>query len=453
VAQNSNEVSPVFFSAFPDQHLDSLENPAYAAEFKSAEGRLLLLPSVSEPYRSNDKPLSDYSISPQLTFFTPIPGSRLVVGGGASAFGVRSQYLSDYQDPDFGSSHYREALRLNAFNTSFIAAYSFGDRGKTSVGIGVDRLSGDGNFLNENVYMSNKYFNGHWENSNARFARTRLTFGFARQFSGGSKLGLYYRQGVSSSDQESQYLQEYKDETRPRITYYTNGKTNISNLSSEVGARFRASLTKRLFYGVEGSYLYERVDSRRESLSRPAVYNRYRYLARRARLGMGLGFAPISRILLDFDVTGGLFNNDRPPEEPTNLSGSFFSFSTSPGSLRSIQGTSISTHAAVQTNLWRGLFLSASSIKTIRKDLFYAYWPTYRYLYTYSDGTPAYEVQYDYRPYKSEYTSQLSNFGLGWKFKPNFVAEYLYSIDHHSQGNAHSFRIRYTFNIGITSEK
>src|SRR5262245_22139581 len=151
VAQNSNEISPVFFSAFPDQHLDSLENPAYAAEFKNAEGRLLLLPSVSKPYRSNDTSLPDYSISPQATFFTPIPGSRLVVGGGASAFGVRSQYLDDSQFLNY-TYHNREVLKLNALNVSFIASYSFGDHGKTSVGIGVDRLSGDGNFLSESSY-------------------------------------------------------------------------------------------------------------------------------------------------------------------------------------------------------------------------------------------------------------------------------------------------------------
>src|SRR5215475_12121612 len=46
---------PAFFSAFPDRHLDCLENPAYAADFKDAEGRLSLLPSVSAPYRSDLK--------------------------------------------------------------------------------------------------------------------------------------------------------------------------------------------------------------------------------------------------------------------------------------------------------------------------------------------------------------------------------------------------------------
>jgi hypothetical protein len=452
VAQNSNEISPIFFSAFPDQHLDSLENPAYAAGFKSAEGRLLLLPSVSELYMK-DLPRSDYSISPQLTFFTPIPGSRLVVGGGASSFGVRSQNLNDYPYPN-NQFRSHEVLKLNALNVSLTAAYSFGDHGKTSVGIGVDRLSGDGKYSSDFTYMVNGLYEGHFEYSKAQFERTRLTFGLTRQFSGGSKLGLYYRQGISSSGQQNNNLREYSDETHPRISSLTYGRTKISNLSSEIGARFRASLTRRLFYGVEGTYLYERVDSRHELLNLPSVPSRYHYLARRARLGGGLGFAPTSRILLNFDVTGGLFNNDRPPQALGNSSENFFSFSLSPGSLRAIHGTSVSAHAAVQTNLWRGLYLSGSSIRTVRGDLRYDPTLTSSYLYTNSDGFPVYESKVSYEPYKIKDVSQLSNFGLGWRFKPNFIAEYLYSMDHNYGGTrSHSLKIRYTFNLGITGEK
>ncbi|HEU0176081.1 MAG TPA: FecR family protein [Blastocatellia bacterium] len=457
MAQNSNEVPPVFFSAFPDQHLDSLENPAYATGFEKAEGRLLLLPSISMPYNyhsddTKDQPLFNYSISPQLTFFTPIPGSRLVVGGGASAFGVRSQDLSDYQFLA-NTGHYREDLRFNASSVSFIAAYSFGDRGKTSVGIGIDRLSGDGSFFSESIYSTNTFYNGYFDNSKARFARTRLTIGLARRFSGGKNLGLYYRHGINTSDQENQSRQEYDSDSLPKTVSFTDGKTNISNVASEIGARFRASLTRRLFYGVEGSYLYERINSRREPLNWTTAFNRYHYLARRARLGAGLGFALTSKILLDFDATGGVFNNGRPPEEPINSSGNFFSYSSSPGSLRSVGGTSISAHAAVQTNLWRGLLLSASSLKTVRRDLFYEQVITYRYLYTFSDGTPAYEPVESYRPNKVTDTNRLTSISIGWKFKPNFITEYLYSYDQRYQGASHSFNIRYTFNLGITGEK
>jgi hypothetical protein len=466
VAQNSNEISPVFFSAFPDQHLDSLENPANAAECKSAEGRLLMLPSLSEPYLSDkERPNYDYSVSPQLTFFTPIPGSRLVVGGGASAFAVRSRNIVDNEYTGH-MSHYLQDLKMNALNVSLIAAYSFGDHGKTGVGIGVDRLMGDGNFLDESKYKSNIFNSGHTEESKARFERTRLTFGFTRRFSDGKKLGLYFRQGITSSYQDGLYVDEYADESHPMTWSITLGKTNVSNLSSEVGARFRAPLTRRLFYGIEGSYLYERINARRESVvgvtlglsARPTSVAKIdvppesvtKYLARRARFGAGLGFALSSKILLDFDVAGGVFNNDRPPQEPINSSFGISSYPSYPGSLRSAEGTFISAHAAAQTNLWRNLLLSASSLTALRRDFHYAEVATYGRS---SNGAPIYEVTYSTYKTVYEYKSWLSNISLGWKFKPNLVAEYLYSTDHRYGDKSHSLRLRYTFNLGITGEK
>src|SRR5262249_39063184 len=166
------------------------------------------------------------------------------------------------------------------------------------------------------------------------------------------------------------------------------------------------------------------------------------------------------KILLDFDVTGGLFNNDQPLQEhissSVSSSVSLFSYSLSPDSSRIIQGTSVSIHAAVQTNLWRNLFLSASGIRTVRKELFYLYLPKYRCLPTSPGGIPACERTggFDlYKP-KGEDRSLLSNIGLGWKFKPNLIAEYLYSIDHSYVGTrSHSLKLRYTFNLGITGEK
>jgi hypothetical protein len=459
VAQNSNEISPVFFSAFPDQHPDSLENPAYATEFKNAEGRLLLLPSISEPYKPYNSngtkklPGFDYSVSPQLTFYAPIPGSRLVVGGSASAFDVKSQELSDLPSPSVPGDGYfdSDVLRFNAFNVSLIAAYSFGDRGGTSAGIGIDKLSGDGTF-SSNFYFKdvngtfssnfdlkdiNRFNIKRLDDSNTRFARTRLTFGLAHRFSESKKIGFYYRHGVNSSDQEYQYQQEYEDKFNPKTSYFTSGKTNISNLSSELGARFRASLTKRLFYGVEGSYLYERINRRRETLNQPIAYNHY--LARRARVGVGLGFALTSKILLNLDIAGGFFNNDRPAEDPINLGGKFIPLSSYARTLRIAQGTSVSVHTAIESNLWRNLFLSFSSLETIRKDLV---------IYNYNVNGNA----YNYGEKVGDFRWQPS-IGLGWKFTPNLVTEYLFSIDDRYLVPSHSLRLRYTFNLGITGEK
>src|SRR5262249_2367623 len=154
-------------------------------------------------------------------------------------------------------------------------------------------------------FESGEYNNKYLSNSTARFARTRLTFGLVHKFSEAKQIGLYYRQGLSSSDQEDLYQSQDKG---PQPTPATSlfGKTNISTVSSELGFRLRAPLTKRLFYGVEGSYLYERTNaswlSSSASLSGPSERSylsaetsamngildqsvtRNRYLARRARL-------------------------------------------------------------------------------------------------------------------------------------------------------------------------
>jgi hypothetical protein len=47
----------------------------------------------------------------------------------------------------------------------------------------------------------------------------------------------------------------------------------------------------------------------------------------------------------------------------------------------------------------------------------------------------------------------LYNAGMGWKFKPNFIAEYLLSADPYERVPSHSIRLRYTFNLGFTNEK
>jgi hypothetical protein len=449
VAQNSKEICPVFFSAFPDPHLDSLENPAYGAEFKIAEGRLLLLPSISAPYHfeenenssSKARPRFDYSASPQLTFFTPIPGSRLVIGISASSYSARLQNLTDFEFSDF-KYYDHQALRLNAFNASLIAAYSFGVRGRTSVGISIDELSGDGSFSSEFRHKTDSFNREYFDNSYAEFARGRMTLGLVHSFSESSKIGLYYRHGFSSSGQENIYNRNQKVGVHPVASHFLSSKTSASTRSSELGVRFRASFTKRLFYGIEGSYLYERIRSRRETPNQPIEHSRYP--ARRARLGGGLGFAITPKILLNFDIAGGLFNNSEPAladglvrlAEDVRASGAnIFASASLSSSPRSSHGEFLSAHAAIQTNLWRNLFLSASSLRTFRSDLL-----------TYSHNGASFR-KYDVSG------AQLSNAGIGWNFKPNFAAEYLFSIDHRYRIPSHSFKLRYTFSLGGADEK
>jgi hypothetical protein len=47
----------------------------------------------------------------------------------------------------------------------------------------------------------------------------------------------------------------------------------------------------------------------------------------------------------------------------------------------------------------------------------------------------------------------LSSLGLGWKFTPNLITEYVYSMDHRYMPPSHSLKLRYTFDLSITGEK
>jgi FecR protein len=458
VTQNTGGDSGIFFSAFPDRHLDSLDNPAYATGFKGAQGRLLLLPSASSPHHvenvsvnggsSNSKglPPFDYDVSPQITFFTPIPDSRLVIGGGISAAHTRRLRVINEEYTNY-LNYNRNSRKLNALNASLIAAYSFGEQGRTSVGIGIDRSSGKEDL--SVVYDSKSTYEDStgFDYSKAYIARTRITLGLTRQLSESMKIGFYYRHSFNLSDQESQVQQDYAraeysyttfDDRYVIVPGYSNfvtGKRDISasSSSSELGFRFRGSLTRKLFYGAQGSFIYERIRSREAVESQteaptliagpPVAYNRY--LGRRANLGAGFGFLLTSKILLNFDLAGSLFNNPRPLRESLILglySSNYFSYAlaSSVYAQNNLRGWTLSPHMAAQATPWRNLILSTSVLKTYQKY---------------------------------NYSTMAVSIGTGWKFNPNLIAEYVTSSQYGDRAPSHAIRLRYTFNLGITNEK
>jgi FecR protein len=451
LVQGSINILPMVFTAFPDLHLDSLENPAYAAEFEDAEGRLTMLPSVSKPdiVDEEENHRLDYSISPQLTFYTPIPGTRLTVGGSVSAMRTRLQNLTDYESSNY-SSYYNDDLRFDASNYSITAAYNLGSSGRTSAGISIDKLSGTGSFFNDYRTKSNDYSDAGLRNSYVQFNRTRLTFGLFHKFSESKKLGVYYRQGIHSSNSTGHYHKDFSGwEHQFESFYYSTppinktifDKTDISTLSSEVGLRYRARMTRRLFYGFEGSYLYERINTRYRIEGQPLT--RDRDLARRVRLGVGTGFILNSKTILSLDFTVGRMNTSKPS---ANI---FIGSILYAGSLAPIstydplyeRGNFLSGHGMIQTNPWRNLFVSASSLSTFYKGVL---------AYTYNNNSFSYSASYTNYLKEKNY---LTNFGIGWRFKPNLIGEYLLSLDHSNRRPSHSLMLRYTFNLNIKGEK
>ncbi|HKX28179.1 MAG TPA: FecR family protein [Blastocatellia bacterium] len=442
--QNSAAPAPTLFTAFMDAHLDSLENPAYASEFTRAKGRLSMLPSISQSDHGeyNEPPGGstsrgfrpfDYTFNSQATFFTPIPNSRFTVGGGVSAIRTNMNSLWSYRYRTLAGENIDEdfdVTSVKAVNVALIAARRFGSQERTSLGIEVERLSGKSYYHNE--YNRNDGGTENQEemvnNSIAQLARTRLTLGFAREFSGGRKLGIYYRYGATSSDQQNHHY--FKSESYSSRFYYDS--TAASSTASEIGIRWRGLITKRLFYGLEASSLFERITGRSRFQRQSGFFGGIRLneqvvendRARLTRFGGGIGLAIRPKTVVGVDVSGG-FSGLTGTRTSAFVSGQEY--------VGKGEGSFFSAHAGMQTTIWRGAFASASFL-TMRRQYSTDF---------YSELTP-----YELSPQKS-----LTKAGAGWRFNPKFLVQYLFSIDHTYRVPNHSVVFRYTFDSRPNNEK
>lgn len=445
--ESEDEALPFLrFLAFPDSHLDSLANPAYAGEFTSAEGRIFLLPSFSGTRGGEDgatffglrapRPV-DYSFSPQTSFFVPLPRWRAVIGGSATF--ARNGFQSFSADegvtlagPPFqpGATGVR-AGSASTTKTDFIGsaifARRFGDEGRTSVGAAVERLTGRGSFLNFTTQADDAGLTTRERlDAITRNTRTRFTLGFAHDFNGGHKLGIVYRYEISSAD----------DRDRAHTlgaTSLTLDSIRATGRASEIGLLLRGPLTRKLFYGVEGTLRFAHAD---ESLRRAAIVDsRERDRLTRGVIGFGLGYALRPRTVLSFDIAGGYSRgNARRFEDAT-------------GNALEEDGRRarfLSLHAGMQTDVWRNLFVGGSFLYLLqsRKDSLTLYPDRFGRRLT-TDGVNAPNGQT-----LDRFGSYYSNFSVGWRFTPNFLAAYVFSTDYGRNPPGHTLLLRYTFNIG-----
>ena len=460
--QTSTSPAPALFTAFLDNHLDSRENPAYAGEFTQPEGRVSMVPSISKSARyaeiqSRDASTGrsfrpfDYTLSSQLTFFAPIPNSRFVVGGGIatvrtnlqSTFSFTKPILTGIEEPipglpvytfDFQTSNKSDATNLNATEASLVLARRFGNQGRTSLGVEVERLTGSGAYHGEQSSVDQIGPPEVRNESNVELGRTRVTFGLAHDFSGGRKLGIYYRHGIISVDQRNRLLDQENDIGVFDTPNFDYDSIVSSTRSSEFGVRWRGVITKRFFYGVEGSYLSERIrghytlepGSRDYYLqSVPDGVIKEEDQARRVRVGVGLGYALRLRTVLGFDISGGHYritSRQSPPVFTYDVSGQ-----------GSGSGYFISTHTGLQTALWRGSFASASFLTLHRQDNS-----------SFDSGLTS--------AYRNDPEAYLK-MGVGWRFKPNFTAQYLFPLPGRDYlRSSHSVAVRYTFGLKSSGE-
>ena len=431
------------FTAYPDSFLDSLENPAYATEFSAPAGRLFLVPSFrgNQTVNSTQSIFSaspgtsvDYSLSPQASFFTPLPDGRTSIGGSVSAFRSGNQSFTVDDGANLSGSLFAAdttGTRASSYTTgntfvsgSLAAAHAFGEDKKTSLGVGVDHVKGIGSILN---FVSQQDGAGNISServdSRSNLAETRIKVGLSHDFSGQRKIGVYYNYGFVSADFHN-------------ISHTLNAQlqsldmTQSTGRFSEAGIRFRGVLTRKLFYGLQASWFLLSMD---EQLRLSAIVNSHQHnRTTGSSFAVGLGYVLNPRIAFTLDLAGGFSNATGVRAEDATGNSLERDHRTSPF---------FSAHTAIQADVWKNLFVTGSLLTT--RQNFYQnltlYPDRFGQLQT-SDGTFA----------PNGYTSNgsmsyYSEFGVGWRFNDNFLAEYVFSTDYGKTSPSHVFLLRYTF--------
>jgi hypothetical protein len=444
IVENGETPLPSRFAAFPDSHFDSIDNPAFATAFTATDGRIFFLPSMGGT-RENDNgrqlfgvgdPRSvDYGLSPQGSLFVPLPKFRAVVGGRVaySRDGFQALTLDDsagltgsFAPGTTGKRAIDGATTNRLFAASLMAARRFGRDGRTSVGFAVDYFSTRGRLSNTITQTDITGFSSSEVIKSRSFAnRTRLTVGVTRELAGGRKLSLFYRYGFTSAEDR----ERSRTNGGPRLL----NRTSATGHSSEIGFRLRGPFSRRLFYGIEGSYLFATTDenARRSGIVDSIINSR----SRRATLGFGLGYAARRRTVFSFDVTGGIarINDARSERATSNLLES-----------ERKKASFLSLHAALQADVWRRIFVSGSllSITQSRGSDLTLYPDRFGRIMT---GDGVFEPNGNSH---DRFTDYFSNVGVGWRFNRNFLAEYIFTTDFGQTSPRHTLLFRYTFGRG-----
>jgi hypothetical protein len=433
------------FTAHPDSFLDGQENPAYATEFSAPEGRAFFLPSfrtaLSLPAKQsafypNSGESLDYNVSPQISFFTPLPDHRTAIGGGVAVSGNGIQLVTiDSQailtDSIFPpgtsgartSSHSTSASFLSPF---FVVAHALGKSRRTSLGVGFDKVEGRASILTTST-QADMQGTEAIENidSRANLSQTRIKVGLSQEFSRDRKLGIYYSYAFVSSD-FGDVSHRLGDRPQDLDTMRSAGH------SSAAGIRFRGVLAKRLFYGAYASWFFLALDDQLKLSPMVNCHEHDRGFG--SSFALGLTYALRPRIIFSFDLGGGFSSTATARTEDTTGNLLERSYRSSPN---------LSTHEAVQADLWRNVFGSVSLL-TVRQTTgsgLTLYPDRFGRLLT-TDGVPkpnglAQETE----------THYAAEFGAGWHFTKNFLGEYVFSTNQTFTAPRHSFLFRYTFRL------
>jgi hypothetical protein len=196
--------------------------------------------------------------------------------------------------------------------------------------------------------------------------------------------------------------------------------------------RLRGQITPRLYYGIAGSWLGI---SLLDGLVRMGTTNSHeRDRAHRGSIGVGLGYSLTRRTILTFDMAGGAAHNSALRTEDST-----FRMLQNSGSSNRF----VSVHGAVQHDLTRRLFLSASFLQVWQSTgLNVSVFPD-----RYGNTVQVSDDFFSLSPVVSS-ARRFSDYGVGWRFTPNLWVQYIYSTDYGVSPATHSLMLRYTFDKG-----
>ena len=424
------------FNAFAEAHLDSLENPAYASEFRSAEGRVFVLPTFRggqtlREYESAFGPggglPTDYSLSPQISYFTPAKG--FTFGGSASLSRVGNTALTatpEYESGTLENNPQSSSQTTGSSGSTFYSGALVASRrfGANSFGLELASLKGKGSI--DSLTSGAKGPERLAEESIAArsdVSQTRLTAGFARDLTRSAKLGIYYRYALIRADDHD------VSHTIDGLPAGLNA-TLTTGHSSEFGLRLRGLITPRISYGLAAAWLGISLQDAMERIATVDSHQRDR--ARRGSAAVGLGYALTRSTTLSFDLAGGSARTWASRTE--DATGALLQSAVADRHF-------VSAHAAVQTEVTRRLFVTASLLNIWQKhDLNVSLFPD-----RFGNFTSVESAFFPLNRTGSLYAPRFSDFGAGWRFTRDLFVQYVYSTDYGRSPATHTLMLRYTF--------
>lgn len=277
-----------------------------------------------------------------------------------------------------------------------------------------------------------------------------MSVGVTQDIGDDKKLGVYYRYSIGSVEdnyRSSGFGRFYNRDSGyfPNIDDF-RGVAEFRTQpvrSSEAGILFRGSVTRRLFYGVESSILFEQDQAESHSsfsnafrdtayISTQTYLNKRR--VRRGMIGAGIGYALRKGAVLNLDLSTGRAREDSL--------GQTHYVSFPPGTRAYSSDDSArerpsfkAWHIGGQTDVWRNFF-ACGSLSYI--------WEWERSSSELYFRMPQSAFTRDPHEHSYREKRKLLNFSAGWRLTPRWITQYAYSANN-SYNSSHTLMFRYEF--------